>query len=119
MSWRNADQPVPLPVQALDQATGYLMAAVAIRAVTQRLVHGNGTEARLSLARTAGLLVESGADDAAPALAPETSADLSPTIEATDWGEALRVNPPIVIDGVPMRWDYPARKLGSAEPRWQ
>ena len=119
MRWRNADQPVPLPVQALDQATGYFMAAVAIRAVTQRLVRRNGTEARLSLARTAKLLVESVADHTTPALAPETSADLSPTIEATDWGDALRLNPPITIDGVPMRWDYPARKLGSAEPRWQ
>jgi crotonobetainyl-CoA:carnitine CoA-transferase CaiB-like acyl-CoA transferase len=119
MWWRDAHQPVPLPVQALDQATGYFMAAAAIRAVTQRLVHGNGTEARLSLARTARLLVELGADDTGPPLAPETSADLCPTIEATDWGNALRLNPPITIRGVPMRWDYPARKLGSAEPRWQ
>ncbi len=119
MWWRNAHQPVPLPVQALDHATGYLMAAVAIRAVTQRLVQGNGAEARLSLARTAKLLVELGVDHTTPALAPETSADLSPTIEATDWEQALRLNPPITIDGVPMRWAYPARKLGSAEPRWQ
>ncbi len=119
MWWRNAHQPVPLPVQALDHATGYLMAAVAIRAVTQRLVQGNGAEARLSLARTAKLLVELGVDHTTPALAPETSADLSPTIEATDWGQALRLNPPITINGVPMRWAYPARKLGSAEPRWQ
>ena len=119
MWWRNADQPVPLPVQALDHATGYLMAAVAIRALTQRLVQGNGTEARLSLARTAKLLVDLGANHATPALTPETSTDLSPTIEATDWGQALRVNPPITIGGVPMRWAYPAGKLGSAEPRWQ
>jgi hypothetical protein len=41
---------------------------------------------------------------------PDTSADLSPTIEATDWGQALRLNTPITIDGVPMRWGYPARK---------
>jgi hypothetical protein len=45
------------------------MAAVAIRAVTQRLVQGNGAEARLSLARTAKLLVELGADHTTPALA--------------------------------------------------
>ena len=118
MRWRNADKPVPLPVQALDHATGYLMAAVAIRAMTQRLVQGNGTETRLSLARTAKLLVETGADHATAGLAPETSDDLSPTIEATDWRQALRVSPPITIDGAPMRWDCPARKLGSAEPCW-
>ncbi|MGT2481135.1 CoA transferase [Methylobacterium oryzae CBMB20] len=29
--WKQADRPVPLPVQALDHATGYLMAAAAVR----------------------------------------------------------------------------------------
>lgn len=119
MRWRNADTPVPLPVQALDHATGYLMAAVAIRGVTMRRVRGNGTGAHLSLARTAKLLVEAGTEHDTSALAPETSADLSPTIEATDWGPAWRLNPPFAIDGVPMRWEYPARTLGSAEPRWR
>jgi crotonobetainyl-CoA:carnitine CoA-transferase CaiB-like acyl-CoA transferase len=119
MRWRNADRPVPLPVQALDHATGYLMAAMAVRGVTQRLIQGNGTEARLSLARTAKLLVEACAADAdITALAAETSADLCPTIEATDWGQARRLNPPIMIDGTSMLWDHPACKLGSAEPAW-
>ena len=119
MRWLRADKPVPLPVQALDHATGYLMAAVAIRGVTRRLVEGTGTEARLSLARTAKLLLDAGAADATAALSPETSADLSPTIEATDWGPAQRLNPPITIDSTPMHWDLPARKLGSSEPRWR
>jgi hypothetical protein len=119
MRWRNADKPVPLPVQALDHATGYLMAAVAIRGVTERMVQGKGTEARLSLARTAKMLIDAGIGDAAEPLAAERPADLSAAIEATDWGQALRVNSPITIDGTQMRWDYPAHKLGSAEPRWR
>jgi crotonobetainyl-CoA:carnitine CoA-transferase CaiB-like acyl-CoA transferase len=119
MRWRNADKPVPLPVQALDHATGYLMAAVAIRGVTQRQSQGNGTEARLSLARTAKLLVEADADQSKAALASEGSADLSPTIEPTCWGQARRLNSPITIDGTAMRWDYPACELGSSEPRWR
>jgi hypothetical protein len=79
-------------------------------------MQGNGTEARLSLARTAKLLVELGADHTTPELAPETSDDLSPTIEATDWGQALRVSPvspPITIDAAPMRWDCPAASLAQ------
>jgi crotonobetainyl-CoA:carnitine CoA-transferase CaiB-like acyl-CoA transferase len=118
MQWRKADKPVPLPVQALDHATGYLMAAVAIRGVTRRMVQGNGTEARLSLARTAKMLIDAGAGGAADPLAAETTADLSPEIEATDWGQAQRLNSPITIDGAPMRWESPARKLGSSEARW-
>src|SRR5215471_5530762 len=51
------DQPTPLPVQANDHATGYLMAAAALRALTERARTGRGFEARASLARTAQLLV--------------------------------------------------------------
>ena len=118
MRWRKADKPVPLPVQALDHATGYLMAAVAVRGVTRRMVQGNGTEARLSLARTAKMLIDAGTGGVVDPLAAETPPDLSPEIEATDWGPARRLNSPIMIDGTPMRWESPARKLGSSEARW-
>jgi hypothetical protein len=119
MKWRKADLPVPLPVQALDHATGYLMAALAIRGVTQRLRNGNGLEARVSLARTAKLLMDAGDAPHPSDLAPETAADHSSTIENTAWGDARRVRPPIHIDGTPMAWDYPAKQLGSDKPAWR
>jgi len=119
MLWRKMDRPMPLPVQALDHATGYLMAAVAVRGVTKRLLTGTGTEGRLSLARTAKLLVDEGSGNESAPFAAETAADLSPTVEATEWGSARRLNAPIAIDGVPMFWEFPARSLGSAEPRWE
>jgi CoA-transferase family III len=118
MRWHKADKPVPLPVQALDHATGYLMAAVAIRGVTRRMVDGSGTEGRLSLARTAKMLIDAGMGGSAAQLAAETEADLSPEIETTDWGQAQRLNSPITIEGTPMRWESPARKLGSSQARW-
>src|SRR5690606_35019655 len=46
-----AERPTPLPVQALDQATGYLMAAAVIAGLRDRIEHGTGSTARLSLAR--------------------------------------------------------------------
>jgi hypothetical protein len=119
MHWQRADGPVPLPVQALDHATGYFMAAVAVRALTRRLAEGLGTQARLSLARTAKLLVDGGAASASTRLAPETAADLSPLVEQTDWGNARRLAPPVAVAGAPMQWTHPARKLGSAVPEWQ
>jgi hypothetical protein len=118
MRWKTADKPVPLPAQALDHATGYLTAAAAIRGLTLRLTAGHGTQARLSLARTAKLLIDCGeTHDAAP-LAPETGADIAPDIEHTSWGEARRLVPPVAIDGIPMRWDLPATELGTAPPAW-
>jgi len=118
MHWRQSDRPVPLPVQALDHATGYFMAATAIRAVTRRLDEGVGTEARLSLARTAKLLADAGDGDPSSPLLPETSEDLSSIVEHTDWGDARRLLPPTAIAGTTMQWARPARKLGSAIPAW-
>jgi hypothetical protein len=116
MHWRRSDRPVPLPVQALDHATGYFMAATAIRAVTRRLDERFGTEARLSLARTAKLLTDGGGGDPFSLLPAETSADLSPIVEHTDWGDARRLAPPAAVAGAEMKWTWPARKLGSAMP---
>jgi len=119
MHWRNADKPVSLPVQLLDEATGYLIAAAVVRGVTQRLTRGSGLEARLSLARTAKFLVDSRGEPATAPLAPETPADLAPEIERTSWGPAHRLAPPVAIAGTPMRWDHPACALGTAPARWE
>ena len=118
MTWKGADKPVPLPVQALDHATGYLMAAAAIRGITSRMKEGNGVEARLSLARTARLLIEHATDREEEPLAPETESDRSSEIELTDWGSARRILPPVRIGDATMHWDYPACQLGTAAPKW-
>jgi crotonobetainyl-CoA:carnitine CoA-transferase CaiB-like acyl-CoA transferase len=118
MRQKHADQPVPLPVQALDHTTGYLAAATAIRGITQRMLQGVGTEARLSLARTAKLLVDQHLDEPSLSLASESEADLSPAIEKTDWGEARRLIPPVSIDRTQMWWSFPASNLGTSSPSW-
>ena len=110
--------PCHLPYQALDHATGYLMAATAIRGVTQRLRQGTGIEARLSLARTAKLLTDQNADQQEQPFSSETEGDRSPVIEITEWGNAQRVAPPVTVGGAEMRWNRPACSLGSAQPSW-
>ncbi|MDF2116254.1 CoA transferase [Roseiarcaceae bacterium H3SJ34-1] len=119
MAWKKADVPTPLPVQALDHATGYLMAAATVRALTRRLISGKPTTARLSLARTAKLLTDIGLQSTSMAFAPEQADDLAPAIEHTAWGEAQRLSPPAIVTGAPMRWGVPARQLGWAQPAWQ
>lgn len=121
MQMRYASQPVPLPVQALDHATGYLMAAAVVRALIARLEDGRTLHARLSLARTARLLTD--ALDPAPMhdsrLAPEHDADFAAVLEQTEWGPARRYRPPVAIDGVTMAWDTPAASLGASPARWR
>ncbi|USW00053.1 CoA transferase [Pseudomonas pergaminensis] len=118
MAWKQTDKPVPLPLQALDHATGYLMAASAIQALSERLKSGRGGSARLSLARTAKLLVEAGQVPEQPALRAEEPADQGLLAEQTAWGPAHRLLPPVAISGTPLQWDLPAGELGSHRPQW-
>ena len=111
------DRPTPLPVQALDHATGYLMAAAVLRGLTARLMTGTGCLAHASLARTGALLVGLTTGPSKP-LAPETPDDHAAAIERTAWGLARRVSAPCTLADAPMRWDLPASALGSAPAAW-
>jgi hypothetical protein len=116
--WQQAERPVPLPVQALDHATGYLMAAEAIRALGERLRSGQSCRARLSLARTARLLVERGTVEEDLPLAAESADDIDPSLEHTPWGPAHRLKGPLKVGEALMAWDHGACELGSSKPSW-
>jgi hypothetical protein len=118
MSWKGADRPTPLPFQALDHATGYLMAATVIRGLIGRLTSGRALRGRLSLARTAAELVRLGSAGSAGAWSGLADADFQTGLEATTWGPAHRLKPAAVVDGAPMRWDTGASALGSGRPDW-
>ncbi|MET1067554.1 MAG: CoA transferase [Pseudomonas prosekii] len=109
--WKNADKPTPLPVQALDHATGYLMAAAVLKLL------GQGGSARLSLARTAKLLIEHGAGTDQP-LRAEDDSDQGLLIEQTPWGPAHRLHVPLKITGTPLQWATAATELGSHRAQW-
>ncbi|MCC3297786.1 CoA transferase [Arthrobacter caoxuetaonis] len=126
MAWSAAGAPRPLPVQALDHATGYLAAAAAVRAWSRRL-DGEVYAARLSLARTAAEL-QRAAEARRPVPPPwefpkEPSAPALPrTAEQTYWGPGERLAPPVVFSSVGpvpvMKWELPAAPLGSAPAAW-
>ena len=112
------EAPVSLPVQALDHATGYILAAAAVRGLTLRRASGLGQQFRTSLARTAEILSNAGEGDLSAQLPPETGEDISSEVEATAWGPARRLSPPLDVEGAPVRWTRPAAGLGSAPPTW-
>ena len=136
--------PTPLPVQALDHATGYLMAAAAVMGLLRRLQDGVGSTSRLSLARTAVWLtansparlrqvpswlderdggskrqvvgVNSGPVESLGA--GDVDSDESSVFEMTAWGPARRLRPAQEMAGTPAYWTIPAGPLGVAPPRW-
>jgi hypothetical protein len=98
-------RPTPLPAQALDHGTGYLLAAAVCRALARQLASSDVTTARLSLARTARWLVDLGeTGDAAGR--DFTPADAAPWLGSaqTSWGPVERVRCPGRIEGFAPTW---------------
>ena len=111
-------RPTPLPVQALDHATGYLIAAAAIRGLTERLKTSRGYTARLSLARSASLLIDGPRNDGAGEIVRADDGDWQTEQEHSEFGAARRLRAPITVAGTPMQWDQPAGRLGSSPAHW-
>lgn len=110
--------PKPLPVQALDHAAGYIMAAAVLRGLAERRA-GHGWRARTSLARVAALLATTRGEGDVTGASPKPGAeDYAPVMETTVWGPLRRLRSPVVIAGAPLRWVHPACPLGSAPARW-
>ncbi|WP_158784770.1 CoA transferase [Pantoea sp. BAV 3049] len=118
--WKRSDAPSPLPVQALDHATGYLMAAAALEGMRQRRLNHTGFTARLSLARTACLLTDNPyADTEQPGgLGPARRHDENVETEMTHWGIGSRLRSPLWLPGTPLIWSRPASPLGSSSACW-
>ncbi|MGI4985807.1 MAG: CoA transferase [Janthinobacterium lividum] len=122
MQWRRADRPVPLPVQAIDHATGYLMAAAVVRSLQWRVAEGRTTTAKLSLAATAHSLLALPRIATMAAMADDSGsrgADYQASLEQTEWGPAKRCRSPLLVNDVPLTWQYPSSGLGTAEPMWR
>lgn len=115
------DRPTPLPVQALDHATGYFAAAAALTALHSLHQNGHPQSASLSLARTGALLWDMGQGFAGQAqtLTPPRQDDYSADIEHTSWGSAHRLIPPLRVGRTDMKWMRPATESGSSAANWQ
>ena len=110
------DKPVHLPIQALDHGTGYMMAAAVLRALRLQRADGRARSARLSLARTAHLLISNGVRDPIAPTSSETCA--TELAEMTHWGPARRVAFPVALDGRGPVWRRQAAPFRSARAEW-
>jgi crotonobetainyl-CoA:carnitine CoA-transferase CaiB-like acyl-CoA transferase len=124
-----ADRPTPLPVQALDHATGYLMAAATLAGLARRVRDGRGSVSRLSLARTAlelervrplraqsvqSRLIAEAPHEREPVTA---SVPLASPID-TPWGAATLLPSPFSVGTVHLGWTRGPRALGADAPSW-
>ena len=114
-----SDKPVPLPVQALDHATGYLLAAAVGRALTTRLTRGTASRVRASLVGTANLLWSFSRPADRADQPPMPRPGEIPLVDTqTAWGPARRVAVPGEIGGTAAELRTEAGPLGRHEPTW-
>ena len=113
------DGPVPLPVQALDHATGYLLAAAVGRALTARLTRGVASRVLASLTGTANLLWSLPRPADLGDMPPMPRREEFNLADArTAWGPARRVPVPGQIAGTAPELRFEAGPLGRHEPAW-
>lgn len=112
--------PKELPCQALDHASGYLMALGAIAALTRRAREGSSWHVQVSLARTGRWLQSLGRIKGGHACAAPAAEDAEAYLETSESGfgrlEAIRHAAQLSIS--PARWELPAMPLGSHEGGW-
>ncbi len=114
------DGPKPLPCQALDHASGYLMALGAMAGLMRRATEGGSWLVRVSLAQTGRWLqglgrVEQGLACTAPAR--DEVADLLEQ-SASGFGTLAAVRHAARLSETPAYWARPAMPLGSHPPAW-
>lgn len=111
------DEPTPLPIQALDHATGWLLAAAITRALTRRLTTSVTSRIHTSLIGTANVLYTLNP----PAERPPRPKPGDFTLEdtTTAWGPAKRVPLPGHIDGIPPHWTQQAGELDRHPATWK
>ncbi|NNH68735.1 hypothetical protein HLB23_02375 [Nocardia uniformis] len=100
-----------LPAQALDHASGYLLAAGVVDALDARERDGVGRDVRVALARTASWLLD------APGRLSEHAPARLPTVDFTAAHDAVVTAVPALTEYPDYPW--PAPPYGGNEPAWR
>jgi crotonobetainyl-CoA:carnitine CoA-transferase CaiB-like acyl-CoA transferase len=112
--------PRPLPCQALDHASGYLLALGALRALSRRSIVGGSWHVRVSLARTGLWLRALGRMPDGFAIAAPERAAIADLLETSDsgFGRLTAVRHAAWLSRTPARWHLPSVELGTHAPQW-
>ena len=114
-----ASAPKPLPAQALDHATGYLMAFAAMTALARRAREGGSWHVRVSLAQTGHWLRSLGRIDGLSCPDPGFD-EVRDRLEDSEsgFGRLTAVRPAANMSETPPRWTRPTVPLGTHPPVW-
>jgi hypothetical protein len=110
-------KPRALPMQMLDQATGYLIAFGAAAALWRQQREGGSWHVQASLAQTGHWLRSLGRVAGGFSVTPP---QLEPFLETTPsaWGRLCGVRHSAQLGRTPARWSRSSERPGDSPPRW-
>lgn len=113
-------EPRPLPAQALDHASGYLIALGVIAALHRRITVGGSWHVRVSLAQTGLWLRRLGRLQDGLAAPDPALADVQEYLEesASGFGRLRAVRHSASLTTTPAAWTQPSVPLGTHAPAW-
>jgi hypothetical protein len=109
--------PRALPMQLLDQATGYLMAFGAATALCRQQQEGGSWHVQVSLART-GHWIRSLGRVAEGLKIDKPNIDAYLQTSSSGFGQLNAVRPSAQLGHTPAGYAWPSMPPGGAEPRW-
>ena len=113
-------EPKPLPAQALDHASGYLMAFGAMTALARRAREGGSWHVRVSLAQTGRWIRELGRVEGGLGCSDPGFEDVRDRLEEkpSGFGRLTAVRHAAELALTPAHWSRPSVPLGTHEPVW-
>ena len=112
--------PKELPAQALDHASGYLMAFGAMMALARKAKEGGSWHVRVSLAQTGHWLTGLGRLENGFACPEPTREEIAALVDETDttFGRLTFVRHAAQLSETPAFWTRPPVRLGAHAPVW-
>lgn len=112
--------PRPLPAQALDHGSGYLLAFGALTALWRRMTEGGSWHVQVSLARTGRWIRDLGRVSGGLAAAKPDAEEIAGFMERSEsaFGRLTAVRHAAVLADTPARWVRPCVPIGTNPPAW-
>ena len=114
------NKPKPLPCQAIDHSSGYLMAFGAMVGLMRRATEGGSWHVRVSLAQTGRWLRHLGRLENGLACPDPTFEDVADLLEDRNsgFGRLTAVRHAGILSDTPPNWARPSAPRGSHPPSW-
>lgn len=113
-------KPKPLPCQALDHASGYLLALGAMAGLLRRAREGGSWHVRVALATTGHWIRSLGRVENGLACPEQRFEDIADLLEEGEspFGRLTTVRDAARLSETPPYWARPSMPLGTHAPRW-